>query len=147
MNDSRAYILDDRAQALAQYPHARREGEWVFVSGISSRRADNTFVGARKLEDGSWEHDIAAQTEAVLENIRAILQQTGLDLADVVDVTTFLINMVHYPGYNAVYNRYFEAHSGPTRTTVAVFELPHPAICIEIKAIARVRPGEGATEK
>ncbi len=134
---TQAYILNDRAQALAHYPHARRVGELIFVSGVSSRCADNSFAGVRVTRDGQVVCDIAAQTEAVLENIAAILAEAGASLEHVVDVTTFLVSMEDFVGYNAVYNRYFDAASGPTRTTVAVFELPHPHIAIEMKVIAR----------
>jgi len=137
-----AFILgDDRAQALAHYPHARRVGDLLFVSGTSSRRADNTHVGVTKNDDGTVTLDIEAQTEAVIENIRGILRAAGLDLQHLVDVTTFLVEMKDFPGYNRVYNRYFEKESGPTRTTVAVHQLPHPNLLIEIKAIAAYPKG------
>ncbi len=129
-------ILDDRAQALAHYPHARRVGDLLFVSGVSSRRFDNTHVGATVHDDGSVTKDVRLQTEAVIENIRAILEAAGGDLDNLVDITTFLVDMQDFAGYNEVYNRYFERHSGPTRTTVAVKELPHPNLLIEMKAIA-----------
>jgi 2-aminomuconate deaminase len=129
-------ILDDRAQALAHYPHARRVGNLLFVSGVSSRRFDDTHAGVTVHADGRVERDIRLQTEAVLENIRAILRKAGGDLDDVVDITTFLVDMKDFPGYNEVYNRYFEKESGPSRTTVAVSELPHPNLLIEMKAIA-----------
>lgn len=129
-------ILDDRAQALARYPHARRVGNLLFVSGVSSRRFDNTHVGVTVHPDGRVEKDVRLQTEAVLENIRAILQAAGGDLENVVDITTFLVDMADFAGYNEVYNRYFEQQTGPTRTTVAVRELPHPNLLIEMKAIA-----------
>ncbi|MFU8804015.1 MAG: RidA family protein [Bradymonadaceae bacterium] len=132
-----AFILDDRARALAHYPHARQVGELLFVSGVSSRRADNSFVGA-VVEEGRIKMDIRAQTEAVLENVRVILEAAGAGLEHVVDVTTFLVSMEDFSGYNEVYNRYFNAQSGPTRTTVAVHQLPHPQIAIEMKIIARV---------
>ena len=134
--DTSPVILDDRAQALARYPHARRVGDLLFVSGVSSRRFDDTHVGVTVHEDGRVEKDVRLQTEAVLENIRAILQAAGGDLDNVVDITTFLVDMRDFAGYNEVYNRYFEKETGPTRTTVAVSELPHPNLLIEMKAIA-----------
>ena len=72
----------------------------------------------------------------MIENIRAIVEAAGLGLDRVVDVTTFLVNMRDYAGYNEVYNEYFSAQTGPSRTTVAVHQLPHPNLLIEIKAIA-----------
>ncbi len=133
--------VQGRAPALAAYPHARRAGPFVFVSGISSRRPDGTHVGATVVRDENGEvvgvdKDIRAQTEAVLTNIDTILRATGLSLANVVDVTVFLVDMADYGGMNEVYNGYFDAATGPSRTTVAVAELPHPNLLVEIKAIA-----------
>lgn len=131
-----AIILEERAKALAHYPHARRVGNLLFVSGLSSRRPDNTHEGVTIHANGVVEKDIRAQTKACLENLRVILQAAGGDLDNVVDVTTFLVDMKDFPGYNAVYNEHFDAQTGPTRTTVAVHQLPHPNLLIEIKAIA-----------
>ena len=128
-------IASDRAQPLGRYPHTRRIGEWVFVSGTSSRRPDNTYAGADQNADGSWSLNIKVQTRAVLENIKDILQSVGAELSDIVDVTSFLVNMNDFGGYNEVYNSYFD-YSGPTRTTVAVHQLPHPHLLIEIKVTA-----------
>lgn len=134
--DTEAFILPDRAGALAHYPHARRVGDLVFVSGISSRRPDNTHAGVTIDEDGTVYKDIAEQTRAVLENLEVILKAAGCDLSHVVDITVFLVNMADYQGMNAVYNTFFDAQTGPTRTTVAVHQLPHPNLLIEVKAIA-----------
>ena len=135
-----ATILEDRAGALAHYPHARRAGGFIYVSGVSSRRPDNTHVGATINADGSVTKDIAAQTQAVIENIQHILQRAGADLCHLVDITTFLVDMRDFAGYNAVYNRFFEQGTGPTRTTVAVHQLPHPNLLIEMKAVALAPP-------
>ena len=116
--------------------HARRAGDFIYVSGTSSRREDNTHEGVTIHADGAVELDIAAQTRAVIQNIGKILQAAGAELADVVDITTFLVDMKDFKGYNAVYNEHFSAQTGPTRTTVAVHQLPHPNLLIEIKAIA-----------
>jgi len=108
----------------------------LYVSGISSRRSDNTHVGATKNRDGTWDLDIREQTRAVITNIERILKEAGADLSHLIDVTTYLTDMKHYAGYNEVYNTYFTAETGPARTTVAVHQLPHPNLLIEIKAIA-----------
>ena len=129
-------ILNDRAGALAQYPHAKRVGDLIFVSGVSSRRPDNSHEGVTIHEDGSVDLDITVQTHAVIKNIQVILKAAGADLEDVVDMTTFLMKMSDFKSYNAVYNEYFQAAQGPSRTTVAVSELPHPNLLIEMKAIA-----------
>lgn len=141
---STAILLDDRAKALAAYPHARRVGDWVFVSGISSRRPDNTHEGVEVLPDGTVVKDIRAQTRAVLQNIGVILRAAGSDLGEVVDLTVFLVDMRDYAGMNEVYNTFFEASSGPTRTTVAVHQLPHPNLLVEIKAVAFSPPRLGS---
>ncbi|RIB07687.1 Endoribonuclease L-PSP/chorismate mutase-like protein [Gigaspora rosea] len=93
-SNGKAIILSDKARPLANYPHARVAGGLIFVSGISSRRPDNT------------------------------------------NLTVFLVNMDDYPAFNEVYNTYFEAQTGPARTTVTVKQLPSPKLLIEIKATA-----------
>lgn len=128
-------VLPDKAKPRGKYPHIKRVGDFLFVSGTSSRRKDNTFAGAEVDELGTTQLDIQAQTKAVLENIDEILQQEGASLEDVVDVTTFLVNMNDFGGYNRVYGDFF-GYDGPTRTTVAVHQLPHPLLLIEIKVIA-----------
>jgi 2-aminomuconate deaminase len=129
-------ILKENAQPLGHYPHLKRVGNFLYVSGTSSRRPDNTHVGATQKADGSWELDIRLQTEAVIKNIESILQSAGAELSDLIDITTFLVDMKDFKGYNEVYGRFFNHETGPTRTTVAVSELPHPNLLIEIKAIA-----------
>ncbi|KAF9182575.1 hypothetical protein BGZ51_004661 [Haplosporangium sp. Z 767] len=131
-----AVILKDRAQALAQYPHARIANGMIYVSGISSRRLDNTYEGVKENEDGTLELDIKAQTKAVIENINVILESKGASLANIVDMTVFLTNMKDYGAMNEVYNQYFDAATGPSRTCVGVLTLPSPKLLIEIKAIA-----------
>ena len=135
-SSTQAYILNRHAQALGSYPHARRVGDFIYVSGTSSRREDNSHEGVTIHEDGSVTRDIALQTRAVLQNIDKILKLAGASLDDVIDITTFLVDMQDFKGYNAVYNEHFHAETGPTRTTVAVHQLPHPNLLIEIKAIA-----------
>ncbi|KAJ9071147.1 hypothetical protein DSO57_1000152 [Entomophthora muscae] len=129
-------ILGDRAQALAQYPHARKFGGLIYVSGISSRRPDNTHVGVTIKGNGEVILDITEQTRAVINNIRAILESCGSGLKNVIDITVFLVDMKDYKKFNEVYNQYFEAETGPSRTTVAVHQLPHPNLLIEIKAVS-----------
>jgi 2-aminomuconate deaminase len=129
-------VLNAHARSLGSYPHARRVGDFIYVCGTSSRREDNTHEGVLVHEDGSVTLDIREQTRAVIENIRKILRAAGADLEHVCDVTTFLVNMDDFAGYNEVYNQYFHALTGPTRTTVAVHQLPHPNLLIEIKAVA-----------
>jgi 2-aminomuconate deaminase len=122
-------------QTRGRFPHARRVGDFVYVSGTSSRRPDNTIAGADVDELGTTALDIRVQTRAVLENIKGILAEHGADLADLVQVTTYLVNMNDFGGYNEVWASYFD-ETGPTRTTVAVHQLPHPHLLIEIQAVA-----------
>ena len=84
---------------------------------------------------GATNLDIRAQTRAVIENIRDILAAEGATLADCVEITSYLVDMNDFAGYNEVWAQYFD-HTGPTRTTVAVHQLPHPYLRIEMKAVA-----------
>lgn len=130
-----SHTAHDKAKPLGPYPHVRIVGDLAFVSGTSSRRSDNSIAGASVDGAGNRMLDIRAQTAAVLRNIADILGGIGAGLDDVVDITTFLVSMDDFAGYNEVYGTFF-GPNGPSRTTVAVRELPHPDLLIEIKAIA-----------
>lgn len=134
-NDGR--VIPGKAKPRGRFPHYRRAGDFLFVSGTSSRRPDNTFAGADADAMGTVTLDIREQTRAVIENIAAILADAGGGLADVVEVTSFLVSMNDFGGYNAVYAEFFD-ENGPARTTVAVHQLPHPYLLIEIKAVAYI---------
>lgn len=129
-------VVENKAQPLGNYPHIRRVGDFIYISGTSSRRKDNTHVGAVQDETGHWQLDIEAQTKAVIENIGELLKSVGADISYIIDITTFLVDMKDFKGYNKVYGTFFNHETGPTRTTVAVHQLPHPNLLIEIKAIA-----------
>jgi 2-aminomuconate deaminase len=120
-----------------RFPLAKRVGPFVYVSGTSARRSDNTIAGAAVDELGTTDLDIREQTRAVLDNIREVLRGHGAELGDLVQVTTYLVNMNDFGGYNEVWAQYFD-ETGPTRTTVAVHQLPHPHLLIEIQAVAYV---------
>jgi 2-aminomuconate deaminase len=128
-------VLAEKARPRGTFPHFRRAGDFIFVSGTSARRADDSIAGATPDGSGRPLLDIHAQTRAVLENVRDILAAAGAALADVVEVSTFLIDMSDFAAYNAVYGEFF-GYDGPARTTVAVAALPHPHLLIEIKAMA-----------
>ncbi len=130
-----ALVVEGKATPRGRFPHVKRAGDFLFVSGTSSRRPDNSIAGAEVDAMGATRLDIDVQTRAVLDNIRDILRSVGADLDDVVEISAFLVNMNDFAGYNAVYADYFD-YDGPTRTTVAVHQLPHPHLLIEIKAIA-----------
>ena len=126
----------DRPRPRANYPLARRAGDFIFVSGTSSRRPDNTFAGAEADVMGTATLDIRVQTRGALENMRTQLTDLEADLGDLVDVTCYLVSMNDFGGFNEVYNSYFDAATGPTHTTLAVHQLPHPHILVEIKGTA-----------
>jgi 2-aminomuconate deaminase len=128
-------VVKGKAKPRGRFPHIVRAGELLFVSGTSSRLPDNTFIGASTDGFGTATVDIREQTRAVIENIRDILRAEGADLSNLVELTTFLVNMNDFGGYNEVYAEYFD-ETGPARTTVSVHQLPHPLLTIEIKAIA-----------
>ncbi|CAN5898131.1 RidA family protein [soil metagenome] len=128
-------LVQGKATPRGKFPHVKRAGDFLFVSGTSSRRPDNSFAGAQADAMGTTTLDIREQTRAVIENIRDILQGVGAGLEDVVEVSSYLVNMNDFGGYNEVYGEFFDA-TGPARTTVAVHQLPHPHLLIEIKAVA-----------
>lgn len=130
-----AKVLDGKAKPRGKFPHVKRAGDLVFVSGTSARRADNTIAGAEVDELGTTKLDIRVQTRAVIETIRDILRSQGAELSDLVEVTTYLVSMNDFGGYNEVYGEFFD-YTGPTRTTVAVHQLPHPHLLIEMRAVA-----------
>ncbi|AOR72630.1 2-aminomuconate deaminase [Burkholderia stabilis] len=128
-------VVPGKATPRGRFPHITRAGDFLFVSGTSSRRSDNTIAGASADALGTVQLDIREQTRTVIENIRDILRSEGADLSSLVEISSFLVNMNDFGGYNAVYGEYFD-ETGPTRTTVAVHQLPHPHLLIEMKAIA-----------
>ncbi|WP_327034313.1 RidA family protein [Micromonospora ureilytica] len=135
-----ARVVAGKAVPRGAFPHVKVAGGFVFVSGTSSRRPDNSFAGVSVDEFGTTNLDIRVQTRAVIENVGDLLRSVGADLADLVQVTTYLVNMNDFGGYNEVWAEFFDA-SGPTRTTVAVHQLPHPHLLIEIQAVALLPSG------
>ena len=136
---SQSHLVAGKAKPRGRFPHAKRAGDFIYVSGTSSRRPDDTFVGV-DIIDGAKVLDVSAQTRAVIENIRDILADAGAGLEDLVQVTSYLVDMADFAAYNAVYAEFF-TEDGPTRTTVAVHQLPHPDLLIEIQAVA-YQPGD-----
>jgi 2-aminomuconate deaminase len=134
-------VVEGKAKPRGKFPHIKRAGDFLIVSGTSSRKADNTFAGAEVDAIGTTRLDIRVQTRAVIENIRDILASAGATLKDVVEITTYLVNMNDFGGYNEVYGEFFD-YEGPARTTVAVHQLPHPHLLIEIRALA-YKPAAG----
>lgn len=123
------------------YPHARRVGDLLFLSGIGPRApGSNAIPGNVHDADGRLvHHDIAAQTRQVFANVRVVLEASGARWEDLVDITVFLTDMASdFRGYNAVWAEYFpDTASAPCRTTLGITALPTP-IAIELKCIARI---------
>jgi len=130
-------VLAGQAAPRGRYQHLKRAGDFVYVSGTSARRPDNTIAGAAVDAMGTTALDIRVQTRAVIETIGEMLAAVGARLSDLVQVTAYLVNMNDFGGYNEVYGEFFDSR-GPARTTVAVHQLPHPHILIEIQAVAYV---------
>ena len=130
-------VVPGKAVPRGRFPHVKVAGGFAFVSGTSSRRPDNSIAGASVDSLGTVSLDIREQTRAVLENIRDVLAAVGAGLEDLVSVTTYLVSMNDFGGYNEVYGQFFD-ESGPARTSVAVHQLPHPQLLIEISAIAAI---------
>ena len=130
-------MSDKKVTPRGAYPHTKRVGDFIFVSGTSSRCPDTTIAGVEIIDEmGTKRLDIKAQTKAVLDNIASNLEKAGASMDDVVDVTSFLVNMNDFAGHNEAYAEYFNAETGPARTTVAVHQLPHPDLVVEIKVMA-----------
>ncbi|MFV0260613.1 MAG: RidA family protein [Acidimicrobiales bacterium] len=126
------------------FPPVRVANGFAFVSGTSARRPDNTIAGATVDEFGTTTLDIAVQTEAVLTTVEMILSTVGLDRRDLVDVRSYLVSMNDFGPYNRVWGAFFAGGVAPARTTVAVHQLPHPHLLIEIQAVAALRGGAAA---
>lgn len=136
---SETQVISQKApEPVGSYPHAKRVGDLLFLSGVGPRQRGTkeipgvTFDENRNVVD----YDVKAQTRSVIENIRTVLQDSGLDLKDLVDIQCFLTNMkADFKDFNSVYAEYFSVETGPCRTTVEVGALPTP-IAVEFKAIA-----------
>lgn len=133
------FIAEGGPSAVGAYPHLQRVGDLVFVSGMGPRQPGTNEIPGGPIKDESGnplEYDIKAQTHAVIDNIRVILEEYGSGLESVVDVLVFLIDMERdFEGYNEVYAEYF-SETLPARTTVAVDALP-TSIAIELKVVAK----------
>lgn len=133
-------ISTDSAPApVGAYPHARRLGNLLFLSGIGPRPPGGGAIpGVTLNDDGTLaDHDIEAQCHAVFANVKAVLDSAGADWEDLVDVTVFLTDIPRdFATFNRTYAEYFSVETGPCRTTVEVGRLPTP-IAIEVKCIAK----------
>lgn len=127
------------AKPLGAYPHARKVGNLLFLSGIGSRQASDNKIPGLELDAGGniLKYDIEAECHSVFANVKAVLEASGSSWNKMVDVTVFLTNMKKdFPVYNKIYGEYFSGVEA-CRTTVEVKSLPTP-ICIELKVIATI---------
>ncbi|MCI0667051.1 MAG: RidA family protein [Methylococcaceae bacterium] len=127
-------------EPVGLYPHARRAGNLLFLSGVGPRKRGSTAIPGVELDGRGnvLSYDIEMQCRSVFENVRAILEDAGSSWEELVDVTVFLIDIDRdFSTYNQVYAEYFTTHQ-PCRTTVEVARLPTP-IAIELKCIATIR--------
>jgi len=130
------------AEPVGAFPHAKRVGNLLFLSGIGPRvRGSKEIPGVTLTSEGKIDnYEIANQCRAVFENVRLVLEDAGANWNDIVDVTVFLTDMKKdFPVYNRLYAEYFagDGKPNPTRTTVEVTALPTP-IAIELKVIAAI---------
>jgi 2-aminomuconate deaminase len=127
---------------VGAYPHARRVGKLLFLSGIGPRdAASNEIAGNEYFADGRLRrYDIEAQTRAVFSNVRAVLEASGAAWEDLADVTVYLTDMARdFKAYNQVWAEYFpDAATAPCRTTLGITALPTP-IAIELKCVAAIK--------
>ena len=129
-------------EPVGAFPHAKRVGELLFLSGIGPRvRGSKEIPGVTRDSAGNVvSYDIETQCRSVFENVRLVLEDAGATWQDIVDVTVFLTDMKKdFPIYNRIYAEYFAGRGkpNPTRTTIEVGTLPTP-IAIELKVIASV---------
>ncbi len=138
MTDSKIIHTESAPPPVGAYPHARRVDNLLFLSGIGPRSPNGGPIpGVVLADDGSVEsYDIEPQCRSVFANVEAVLRSAGATLDDLVDVTVFLTDIPRdFATYNRVYAEYFDAATGPCRTTVEITRLPTP-IAIELKCIA-----------
>ncbi len=140
MNDNLEKIDAKKApEPVGAYPHARRVGNFLFLSGVGPRKRNSKDIPGVTLDDSGniVSYDIEAQCHSVFENVKTVLEASGASWNDLVDVTVFLTNMKQdFQTYNRLYAEYFKT-AQPCRTTVEINSLPTP-IAIELKCIAHL---------
>lgn len=139
---SETFKSERAPEPVGAFPHAKRVGEFLFLSGIGPRRRDSNEIPGVTLDSSGniVSYDIETQCRAVFENVRLVLEDAGATWQDIIDVTVYLTNMKKdFPIYNRIYAEYFAGFGkpNPTRTTIQVGALPTP-IAIELKVIAAV---------
>lgn len=135
-----SFNSDKAPDPVGPYPHARKVGNLLFLSGVGPRKKGSKEIPGVTLDTSGnvIDYDIEIQCRSVFENVRVILESAGSDWNNLVDVTVFLINMKDdFPGFNKIYAEYFTGNQ-PCRTTVEVNALPTP-IAVELKCIAALK--------
>jgi 2-aminomuconate deaminase len=137
---SQSFQSNRAPEPVGAFPHAKRVGNLLFLSGIGPRKRGTKEIPSVTLDAAGniVAYDIEMQTRTVFENVRMVLEDAGANWSNIVDVTVFLTNMkADFPAYNRLYAEYFagEGKPNPTRTTIEVRALPTP-IAIELKVIA-----------
>ncbi|MGY1457663.1 MULTISPECIES: RidA family protein [unclassified Luteimonas] len=137
--DGRIVRTDTAPKPVGAYPHARRVGDLLFLSGIGPRDPSTDAIPGNEHDGGGRlrAYDITAQAHAVFANVRAVLEASGARWEDLVDVTVYLTDMARdFKAYNAVWAAHFpDPATAPCRTTLGITALPTP-IAIELKCIA-----------
>ena len=139
MSDSQAIDSQRAPEPVGRYPHARRVGNLLFLSGVGPRERGSKKIPGVELDEAGniVSYDIEAQCHSVFKNVRAILEEAGSSWDRLVDVTVFLTNMkADFPTYNRLWAEYFQ-DDPPCRTTLEIGSLPTP-IAIELKCIATI---------
>ena len=138
MESNQSHTHSSRApKAVGLYPHARRAGDFLFLSGIGSRNPrDNSIAGLKLDENGNiLDYDFEQQVHQVFYNIKVVLEDAGATWEDLIDVTVYLIDMKRdFVTFNRLYAEYFKTNQ-PCRTTMEINALPTP-IAIELKCVA-----------
>ena len=141
---SQAVHSDKAPRPVGHYPHARRVGQLLFLSGIGPRNAADLSIPGNVLSEfGSLlSYDIVSQCHSVFTNLRAVLEASGAQWGDLVDVTVYLTDMARdFPAFNKIWAEYFpDAATAPCRTTLGITALPTP-IAIELKCLAVLPEG------
>ncbi len=137
MPKTSTYVSEKAPEPVGAYPHARRVGNLLFLSGVGPRKRGSKDIPGVTLDDNKniVAYDIETQCHSVFQNVKNILESSGAGWEDLVDVTVYLTNMKDdFPAYNKLWADYF-ATNPPCRTTIEVTALPTP-IAIELKCIA-----------
>lgn len=143
MTQTSTHMSDKAPEPVGAYPHARRAGNLLFLSGVGPRRKGSKDIPGVTLDENRniVAYDIETQCRSVFENVKNILEASGAAWEDLVDVTVFLTGMKRdFPVYNRLWAEYFSVNP-PCRTTVEVTALPTP-IAIELKCVAVMKEGK-----